>query len=314
MQMQQLRYFLAVVEHGGFTRAAEQLGRTQQAVSKALRLLEADVGVRLLDRDTGAPRPTAFGLLLLESARRMTREEGEFRARLQQLGSTSRGEVRIGASVTVAGSLVTPATELMLAAHPGVAVSVVDGLQPSLVPAVGRGELDLAVFIQTVGDAIEPTLAFETLALQEYRIIAGAAHPLARAAAAPTVAQLAAAAWVLGANAGDVEAAWREPFDAAGLPSPRPALVTTSVEFCRSMLRRGRHLSVLPTGLIGSDLESGELVALAAPGFAWRRPVILVYRRDALRMPAVLATLRALHRIAEHQGTAAADAVCAAHG
>ena len=100
MQMQQLRYFLAVVEHGGFTRAAEQLGRTQQAVSKALRLLEADLGVRLLDREAGAPRPTAFGLMLLEFARRVTRDEGEFRARLQQVRSASRGEVRIGTSAS----------------------------------------------------------------------------------------------------------------------------------------------------------------------------------------------------------------------
>ena len=58
LSLRQVRYFLAVVEHGGFTRAAQQLGRTQQAVSKALRLLEADLGVRLLDREAGAPRPT----------------------------------------------------------------------------------------------------------------------------------------------------------------------------------------------------------------------------------------------------------------
>ena len=149
MQMQQLRYFLAVVEQGGFTRAAQQLGRTQQAVSKALRLLEEDLGVRLLDREAGGPRPTAFGLLLLDFARRVTRDESEFRARLQQVQSAARGEVRIGASVTVAASLVTPATEQMLAAHRGIGVSVVDGLQQTLVPAVARGELDVAVFIRT---------------------------------------------------------------------------------------------------------------------------------------------------------------------
>jgi len=44
--MQQLRYFIAVLDHGGFTRAAAHLGRTQQAVSKALGLLEDELGVR----------------------------------------------------------------------------------------------------------------------------------------------------------------------------------------------------------------------------------------------------------------------------
>jgi hypothetical protein len=49
--MQQLRYFIAVLDHGGFTRAAAHLGRTQQAVSKALGLLEDELGARLLDRE-----------------------------------------------------------------------------------------------------------------------------------------------------------------------------------------------------------------------------------------------------------------------
>jgi DNA-binding transcriptional LysR family regulator len=299
MQMQQLRYFLAVVEQGGFTRAAQQLGRTQQAVSKALRLLEQDLGVRLLDREAGGPRPTAFGLMLLEFARRVTRDEGEFRARLQQVRSAARGQVRIGASVTVAGSLVTPATEQLLAAHRGIAVSVVDGIQPTLVPALARGELDLAVFIRTLDEPLDAALTVETLSQQDYRIVAGAGHPLASAAAAPTVPQLAVAAWVLGTNSGDIELAWREAFESAGYPPPQPELVTSSVEFCREVLRRDRHLSVLPTGLIAGDLETGRLVALAATPFGWQRPVNLVYRSDAVREPAVLATIRALHEVAE---------------
>lgn len=304
MQMQQLRYFVAVVEHGGFTRAAQQLGRTQQAVSKALRLLEEDVGVRLLDREAGAPRPTAFGLLLLDFARRVTRDEAEFRARLQQVRSASQGLVRIGASVTVAGALVAPATELMRGANPGVAVSVVDGIQPTLMPAVARGELDLAVFIQTDDTVAGSDLTVETVAQQDYRLVSGARHALASAGADLSPPSLAATAWILGANSGDVEAAWREVFDAAGVAAPTPGLVTTSVEFCRSTLRQNRHLSVLPTGLIGSDLESGGLVVLPAPGFAWRRPVTLVYRAESIRVPAVLATIRALHEVAERAACA----------
>jgi DNA-binding transcriptional LysR family regulator len=300
MQMQQLRYFLAVVEHGGFTRAAQQLGRTQQAVSKALRLLEDDVGVRLLDREAGAPRPTAFGLLLLDFARRVTRDEAQFRARLQQVRSASHGAVRVGASVTFAGALVAPATALMRGANPGIAVSVVDGIQPTLVPALARGELDLAVFIQTDDAALQGSdLTVETVSQQDYRLVAGASHALAGPGADLAPQSLAAASWILGANSGDIEAAWREVFDAAGIAAPTPGLVTTSVEFCRSTLRQNRHLSVLPTGLIGSDLESGRLVVLPAPGFAWRRPVTLVYRAESLQVPAVLAMIRALHDVAE---------------
>ena len=95
----------------------------------------------------------------------------------------------------------------------------------------------------------------ETVAQQDYRLVAGALHALAGRGRGPAPPSLAAAAWILGANSGDIEAAWREVFDAAGIAAPTPGLVTTSVEFCRSTLRQNRHLSVLPTGLIGSDLE-----------------------------------------------------------
>ena len=88
-------------------------------------------------------------------------------------------------------------------------------------------------------------------------------------------------------------------FDAAGIAPPQPALSTTSVEFCRELLRRGGYLSVLPTGLIAADLAARRLVVLPVPGFDWRRPVQLVYRADAIREPAVLATVQALHEVAD---------------
>lgn len=57
-RLQQLRYFLAVIDEGGLARAAQHLRRTQQAVSNALCLLEQEFGVRLLDRESGSPGPT----------------------------------------------------------------------------------------------------------------------------------------------------------------------------------------------------------------------------------------------------------------
>ena len=58
MDLKQLRYFLAVVRLGSFSAAAEELGRTQQAVSKGVRQLEERLGVRLVDRSARQPRPT----------------------------------------------------------------------------------------------------------------------------------------------------------------------------------------------------------------------------------------------------------------
>src|SRR5437868_14867740 len=74
MELRQLRYFIAIVEHGGFSRAASELGRTQQALSKAIHALEEELGVRLLDRNSQIATPTAFGKLLLEHGRAIESE------------------------------------------------------------------------------------------------------------------------------------------------------------------------------------------------------------------------------------------------
>ena len=66
MDLRQLRYFLAVVEHGSFTRAAAATGRTQQALSKGIQALELQLGARLFDRGARQATPTAAGRLLLD--------------------------------------------------------------------------------------------------------------------------------------------------------------------------------------------------------------------------------------------------------
>ncbi|MEV0478820.1 LysR family transcriptional regulator, partial [Streptomyces prunicolor] len=66
-----LRYFIAVCEEGGFSRAARRLGMTQPALSRAVRTLEAAVGVELVVRTAQTVEITEAGILLLEEAREL---------------------------------------------------------------------------------------------------------------------------------------------------------------------------------------------------------------------------------------------------
>ena len=66
-----LSSFLAVVQHGSFTRAAEHLFLTQSAVSHQVAAMESDVGVELLTRSRKAVEPTVVGKTLAEEARRL---------------------------------------------------------------------------------------------------------------------------------------------------------------------------------------------------------------------------------------------------
>lgn len=295
MQIQQLRYFLAVIDHGGFTRAATHLGRTQQAISKSLRQLEAELGVRLLDRESSVPRPTAFGHELARFARQVISDETLLRQTLQSDAIKRSGRLRIGASPTAAASRVATAVEILERRHPGIVVTIISGLQPDLLAALADNTLDVAVYIRTRPSTNDMSgIIRETLGHESYRIIAGHKHPLCTATKEITLEDLTAYSWIRGSNSGDVEAAWREPFESAGLAPPHFSIETSSIEFCRTLLEHGRHLTVLPTALLGPDLASGTLVALPSSQFEWQRPLVLAYRNSPPN-EALLPLIQAFH-------------------
>ena len=296
MELRQLRYFIAIVEHGSFSRAASELGRTQQALSKAIHSLEEELGVRLLDRNSQIASPTAFGKLLLEHGRAIESETRSFRSKLGQLLEAEAGAIRLGTGPSAAGGIVARAVLDLQKMRPRIRLDVMTGVHSELVGHLQQGRVDLAVCIET--DSLElGNLTRETLGEDEYVIVCGSAHPLARKREV-SVADLSDVRWIVGRKLGDVETAWAALFDEAGLPRPKPAIETNSLEFCRAALLGGGHMSVLTRSLIESELRSGNLCTLAVAQAAWPRPVVLLYRRGDLHVPAMLTVIDALYSAA----------------
>jgi DNA-binding transcriptional LysR family regulator len=297
MELRQLRYFLAIVEHGSFSRAASELGRTQQALSKAIQALEDELGVRLLDRDAQHASPTAFGKLLLEHSRAIECELRSLRAKLSDLLEAESGIVRLGSGPSAAGGLVARALLDLQRSRPQVHVDVLGGLHGELVQHLQQGRIDLAVCIET-RHMDHANLVRETLGEDEYVIVCGAGHPLAGEREV-SVADLAGMRWIAGHNLGEVDSEWAALFDEAGVARPKAAIETDSIEFCRTAISTEEYLSVLTRSLIEDELRSGQLRTVAVAKAAWRRPVVLLYRRGGLQVPAMLAVMNALHAAAQ---------------
>src|SRR3954465_10403937 len=106
MQLQQLRYFLAVAETRHFTRAAEVLGVAQPTLSKQIHTLEASLGAPLFDRMRGSVTLTTAGETLLPTARRMVADADAAKVAVGDIVGLRRGEVRLGATPSLCASLV----------------------------------------------------------------------------------------------------------------------------------------------------------------------------------------------------------------
>lgn len=154
MDLRLLEYFVAVVDHGGVTRAAEALYIAQPSLSQAIRALEREVGEPLFDRTPGGMELTGPGTALLAPARRVLDEAGRGRARVGAVRDLETGRLRIAA---VAALTVTPLSELVAALrarHPGIEVVADDpGSPEDVVSAVrqGRAEVGLLPLVVDVG-------------------------------------------------------------------------------------------------------------------------------------------------------------------
>lgn len=117
-----LRYFVAVAERLSFSRAAEDLPLSQSALSEAVRRLEAEVGTRLLRRDSRHVELTGPGEVLLADARDVLAQFDRAIDRAERAGRGELGRLRVGFEASGAGELSTLARARFAREHPAVRV------------------------------------------------------------------------------------------------------------------------------------------------------------------------------------------------
>ena len=120
MELHQLRYVLAVAEHGSFSRAAEGLFVVQSTVSSQVRKLEHELGVALFDRRSQAVVLTAFGQAFLPHVRDTLSALEGARTSLAAVRDLTSGRASLGVLGTVVGWLMPEVTRRFLQDYPGV--------------------------------------------------------------------------------------------------------------------------------------------------------------------------------------------------
>lgn len=142
--LRQIQAFVAVVEEGSFTAAAEREGATQSGMSQHLKLLERRLGVALLGREGRRAVPTEAGRRYYEecvAALRRLDAAGASIATVERMG----GEVRAGLMPTFTRAVLAPALSAFLEQSGGVNVKILEAYSGVLTDQVRDGELDFAI-------------------------------------------------------------------------------------------------------------------------------------------------------------------------
>ncbi|MCW2239824.1 LysR family transcriptional regulator [Azospirillum canadense] len=177
MDLHQLRCFIAVAEELHFGRAAQKLGMLPSALGRRVRLLEEDLGTRLMTRTTRSVALTDDGACLLDEARALLSQADSLAARFRSRGRTHAATLRVGAIDSAAAGLLPMLLHDFRQQHPQVTVQIVEDKTIRLLPRLLSGRLDF-VFVRPPES---PNKSLEVLFLFHETVVVAvpARHPLA---------------------------------------------------------------------------------------------------------------------------------------
>jgi DNA-binding transcriptional LysR family regulator len=168
MDLRTMECFLAVVEEGSITRAADRLHMSQPPLTVRLKTLEAELGVELLHRHGRGVEPTAAGRLFADRARRLLGELDTTAEAVRSVGHGISGHLTIAVGSSVAPSLLASLVGQLSTEAPEVTLSVTDRHDPTVLDLVSHGEADAGLLHLVPDDAGTRTRALETaVALRE---------------------------------------------------------------------------------------------------------------------------------------------------
>ena len=270
-------HLAAAVRCGSLTAAAAALGISQPALSKSIAGLERALGATLLERGRFGVRATRFGERVVDRGNIV---EAELRGIAEDIRVLKRAEslrLVIGCGPSEATRLLPQALIALARTHPQIRVTVLYGLNETLMPMVKRGEIEFALS-SVPRTASDPDLKHEILFADSAAVIARPDHPLAqRRRIMP--GELLGQRWVLARRRELERKALDELFLDAGMRAPDPETETTSAILLKTLVLQGGYLSFLPRELIHWEERAGLLVCLDVVAPVWERVVGITARR-----------------------------------
>jgi len=177
MEMQQVRYFLALARTLNFTRAAEQANVSQPALTRAIQQLEAELGGPLFHRERQNTHLSELGRMMLPYLEQIHTQTEAAKAQAKAIRKLDNVTLKIGVMCTIGPALISDLIVKFRMAHPNVDLELTDEGSGELLELLSRGDLHLALFGLPEG----PDVRFHGLPLFQERFVIAVPpdHPLA---------------------------------------------------------------------------------------------------------------------------------------
>ena len=284
LKLRHLEVFVEVARKSSVTQAAEALGMTQPAVTRALRELEAVCGKKLVEKHGRGIRLSAYGEMFRDPAGRSLALARDGVALLQGLNEAEGPKVTIGALPTVLATVVPDALAQLRAEGSHSRFSVMSGDNQFLLDQLRRGVLDVVVGRLPAPENMAG-VDFDPLFRERVVAVVAADHPLTQCSQLPEGAFQDFP--VLMPNEGSIIRPYVDRmFLEQGILPPRFPIETVSSTFGRRFTLAHRAIWIISHGVVRSELEAGMLCHLPINTGSTLGPVGLCIRSEHQLSPA----------------------------
>lgn len=263
MTLEQLRIFLAVVEHLHFTRAAEELYITQPAVSAAIQSLEKEYNLKLFHRVGRRVEITDAGKLLRTEAQKILDQVELTKRGLQELTSLQRGELRIGSSLTIGNYWLPERISEFKQQYPGITVNCILANAEEICEGTASGLFDLGLVTGEVKLALRHCLEQQAVDSDRLQIIVGKSHPWYQQGAV-RLTDLLQTAWVMREPGSGTQQMFEQALQSWGINSAElnVVLVLNTSEMIKAVVENGVGAAAISEMMIQKELQLATLRAI----------------------------------------------------
>lgn len=284
MELRPLRAFVEVVRQGGFSQAAKVVFATQSTVSKAVRQLEDELAITLLDRVGHRSTLTAAGEIVYRRALTMLAERDDMVAELDELKGLKRGVLRLGLPPLGSGTLFAPLFATYRSRYPGIEIRLMEHGSKRLEDILLAGEIDFAASLLPAA----PDFESQPVRSEPLEVLLPPGHAC-RAAARVSLPELAASPLILFESGFALNAVILNAF---ARQKVKPDIVARSgqIDFIVALVAAGLGIAFLPR-MIARERAHPDVarVLLDEPDTAWS--MALIWRRGAYLSDAARAWL-----------------------
>jgi DNA-binding transcriptional LysR family regulator len=287
MTLEQLRIFLAVVEHLHFTRAADALYITQPAVSAAIQNLESEYSLRLFHRIGRHIEITEAGKLLQIEAQKILDRVNLTKRALKELNDLERGELRLGASFTVGNYWLPEKISQFKQLYPNLSIDCTLANAEEIATGTITGVFDLGLLAGEIKQSLQSNLKQKIVGSDRLQIVVGQSHPWFQRTTI-NVQELTRTNWIIREPGSGTQQIFEQALQKWGiLPNKLKVIfILNSSEMIKTLVEKGIGAAVVPELMVQKEIRFSTLKCIKIEHqtqditFDIIRPVLLIKHRQ----------------------------------